>query len=84
MKLYELIDLIDYNRESEAEILQIIRPDSDYDVYDSILTSSALLVPLYDAEVKSIGAIGEDIIRIEIDWKKLDEEIGIFKWGTEK
>ena len=76
MKLYKLLDAIDYNRESTREKLQICRPDSDWDEYDEVLTSSSLLLPFYELEVEEIEAIDEDVIRVSLEW---DEKW--YNWG---
>ena len=76
MKLYELLDVYDYNRESETHKIQICRPNSDWEDWDEVLAGSVLLLPLYNAKVKEIGAVDEDIIRVDIEW---DEKI--FDWG---
>jgi hypothetical protein len=75
--LNDLLDLIDYNRESETEKIQICRPDSDWDDCDEVGTSSALLCPFGNAEVKCIGAVDENVIRVDIDWT------GLFTLGKE-
>lgn len=79
MKLYELLDVYDYNRESETEKIQICRPNSDWDDCDEVFAGSVLLLPLYNAEVKEIGAVDENIIRVDIEW---DERL--FNWGKEE
>ena len=71
MKLNELLDVIDYHRDSELEHIQICNPDSDWDDFDEVSSSSALLRPFGNAEVKCIGAIAENVIRVEIDWTGL-------------
>lgn len=71
MTLEELLDVIDYSRESENEKLQVCRPDGNWDEFDEVGTSSALLVPLYKAKVNTIQAVDEDIIRVDIDWKEI-------------
>jgi hypothetical protein len=71
MTLNELLDVYDYNRESETQYIQICRPNSNWDDYDQVLTSSALLCPFGNAEVNEIGAVGEDVIRVDIDWTGL-------------
>ena len=68
MKLWELIDVIDCNRDSDIEKLEICRPDSDWEDFDTCLARSAILVPLYQQNVKCIGAVDENVIRVEIDW----------------
>ncbi len=68
MKLYELIDVIDYNRDSTLERLQICRPDSEWEDFDECLAGSALLIPLYHQTVRCIEAICENVIRVDIDW----------------
>ena len=76
MKLYELLDVYDYNRDSETQKIQICRPNSNWEDCDEVLAGSVLLLPLYNAKVNVIGAVGEDIIRVDIEW---DEKI--FDWG---
>lgn len=71
MTLNELLDVIDYNRDSTTEKIQICKPDSDWDDCDEVATSSALLCPFGNAKVKVIGAVDEDVIRVEIDWTGL-------------
>ena len=66
--LNDLLDLIDYNREFTAERIQICGPDDDWDDYDEIRTSSALLFHLGSAKVSEIEAVGNDVIRVGIDW----------------
>lgn len=68
MKLWELIDVIDHERESKIEYLEICRPNGNWEDCDLCLTSSALLIPLYHQTVKAIGAVEENIIRVDIDW----------------
>ena len=80
VKIWQLLDLIDYNRESTIEKLQICRPSGDWDEYDEVSTGSALLIPLYEAEVEEIEAIDKEIIRVGIDWDKLD----VFNWGKKE
>lgn len=85
IKLWQLLDVIDYNRESEIEKIQICRPNSDFDDFDEVLTSSSILVPFYSATVYCIQAVGENIIRVDIDWNelpffKMNRESG---WGRE-
>ena len=71
MTLNELLDVIDYNRDSETQHIQICRPNSDWDDCDEVATSSALLCPFGNAKVKEIGAVDVDCIRIDIDWTGL-------------
>lgn len=71
MRLNELLDVIDYHRDSELERIQICRPDSDWEDFDEVSSSSALLCPFGNAEVRCIGAIRENVIRVEIDWTGL-------------
>lgn len=66
--LNDLLDLIDYNRESETEKIQIVGPDDDWNEYDEIRTSSAILFHLGSAKVNEIEAVGNDVIRVGIDW----------------
>ena len=74
MTLNELIDVIDPNRDSEKEIIQICAPGKDWEDFDEVLTSSVLLCPIGKAKVKTIGAIAEDVIRVDIDWNFLKED----------
>ena len=78
MKLYELIDVYDYNRESETKKIQICRPNENWEDCDEVSTCSAILIPFYGFTVKEIGAIDEDVIRVDLEW---DEKV--FKWGKE-
>ena len=71
MTLNELLDVIDYNRDSTTEKIQICKPDSDWDDCDEVATSSALLCPFGNARVKEIGAVDENVIRVSIDWTGL-------------
>lgn len=77
VKLKQILDLIDYNRESQNEKIQICRPNGDsWDDVDEVLTSSALLLPIYEAEICEMGAIDKDTIRVSIDWDALN----VFGW----
>ncbi len=71
--MWQLLDLIDYNRESEIEKkIQICRPNGDgWDDFDEVSTASALLLPIYKAEIQEMGAVAEDVIRVSIDWDTL-------------
>lgn len=71
MTLNELLDVIDYNRDSETEKLQIVRPDGDWDDVDEVGTNSALLCPFGNAKVREIGVVCENVIRVGIDWTGL-------------
>lgn len=71
MTLNELLDVYDYNRESKTEYIQICRPDGNWDDFDEVLTSSALLCPFGNAKVECIGAVAENCIRVDIDWTGL-------------
>ena len=66
--LDDLLDLIDYNWESTAEKIQIVGPDDDWDAYDEIRTSSVILFHLGGVKVNEIEAVGNDVIRVGIDW----------------
>ena len=66
--LDDLLDLIDYNRESTAERIQIVGPDDDWDTYDEVRISSTILFHLGSAKVSEIEAVGNDVIRVGIDW----------------
>lgn len=80
VKLKDLLDLIDYNRESTTERLQICRPNSGWDECDEVSTASALLLPLYEAVVKEIEAVEPNVIRIDIDWDALN----LYGWDGDK
>lgn len=83
MTLAELLDVYDYNRESETQYIELCRPNSDWDDFDSILSSSCLLVPFLSAKVKCIGTENKNAIRVDIDWDELDSRIHIFDWGRQ-
>ena len=76
--LWKLLDLIDYNRDSENEMIQICCPGGSWDEYDEILVSSALLLPLYKAEVIEMAAIEKDVIRVDIKWDDLE----LYSWDN--
>ena len=80
IKLKQLLDVLDYDRESETEKIQICRPNEDWDNVDEVSTASGLLLPLYEAEILCMEAVDKDIIRIEIDWDKLD----LYRWDDDK
>ena len=80
IKLKQLLDVLDYDRESETEKIQICRPNEDWDNVDEVSTASGLLLPLYEAEILCMEAVDKDIIRIEIDWDKLD----LYHWDDDK
>jgi hypothetical protein len=83
MTLAELLDVYDYNRESETQYIELCRPNSDWDDFDSILSSSYLLVPFLSAKDKCIGTENKNAIRVDIDWDELDSRIHIFDWSKE-
>ena len=77
IKLWQLLDAIDYNRDSEIEKIQICRPDGDgWDDVDEVGTSSSLLLPIYKAEIQELEAVGKNVVRVSIDWDVLD----LYKW----
>ncbi len=76
IKLKQLLDAMDYNRESTTEKVQICRPNEGWDDYDEVAICSAILLPMYEAEITCMEAIDKDVIRIDIDWEKLD----VFDW----
>ena len=69
-QLLELIDpdFINADWFDNVETLQIVRPNDGWDIYDEIRISSPLLIPFYNNVVKSIQAIKENVIRIELDY----------------
>lgn len=69
--LCQLLDVIDPHRESEIEKIQICRPNENWEDFDEVLSCSSLLVPLYNAEITELSAIGEATIRVNIDWPHL-------------
>ena len=71
--LGDLIDLIDYNRDSKNQMIQICCAGGDWDEYDTVSISSSLLEPLEECLVKEIGAEGVNIIRVDIEWKREGE-----------
>ena len=79
VKVKDLLDLIDYNRESERELIEVCRMGGDWEEYDTTCTASALLVPIYEAPVKCMEAIDSNRIRIDIDWDALD----IYGWDDD-
>lgn len=72
VKVKDLINLIDYNRESERDLIEVCRMSGDWEDYDTMCTSSPLLFPIYEAPIECMGAIKENTIRIDIDWNALD------------
>jgi len=74
IKLQQLIDAIDPNRDSNGEMIQVVRPTDDWDDYDQIETSSPLLIPFYEAEICEISMEAKDVIRISIDWELLNSK----------
>ena len=72
--LDDLLDLIDYNRESTTERIQICGPDDDWDDYDELRTSSSLLFHIGRAKVSEIEAVSKDVIRVGLDWSTLSKE----------
>ena len=78
MKLYELIDVYDYNRESETQKIQICIPNANWEDFDEVMAGSVLLLPLYNAKVLEIGAIDENVLRVDIEWDK-----EWFNWGND-
>ena len=75
----DLIDLIDYNRESETEMIEVVRMGGEWDEVDEASTASALLVPIYEAPIKCMEATAPNVIRIDIDWDVLN----IYGWDDD-
>lgn len=71
INLGQLIDVIDLNRDSTVEKIQICRADAEWEDYDEAATSSALLIPLYPAPVKCMEAVDQYVVRVDIDWDAL-------------
>jgi len=83
MTLGELIDVYDYDRESETQQIELCRPGMNWEDFDSVSTCSCLLIPFYSAQVKCIGTENKNAIRVDIDWDELDSRTHIFDWGKE-
>ena len=81
MTLAELIDVIDYHRESITQRIQMCRCGGEWDEFDETVTSSTLLLPLYTAKVEEIAAVDADAIRVSIDWDELNERTHLYEWG---
>lgn len=79
VKVKDLIDLIDYNRESDTEVIEVCRMGGGWDEFDEASTASALLVPIYEAPIKCMEATAQNTIRIDIDWDALD----IYGWDDD-
>lgn len=71
MTVRELLDVVDYNRESTIEKIEVCRPSMNWEDVDEVGTSSALLIPLYDARIVCMAAVAENVIRIDIEWDKV-------------
>lgn len=84
MKVKDLLDAIDYNRESDHEIIEICRCGGEWCDVDEVVTSSTLLLPLYTANIKCMEATAANVIRIEIDWDELNERTGLYNWDDNK
>ena len=76
----DLLDLIDYNRESDIEKIEVCREGGDWNVYDTVSTVSALLIPINFAPIKCMEATDRNTIRIDIDWDVLD----VYGWADNK
>ena len=80
VKVKHLIDLIDYNRESETERIEVCRMGGEWNEVDEVSTASALLVPIYEAPIKCMEAVAPNVIRIDIDWDALN----VYGWDDDK
>lgn len=80
MTLAELIDVIDYNRDSTTQMIQMCRCGGEWDEFDETVTSSTLLLPLYTAKVKEIDAIDENVFRVDIDWDEINTRTHLYEW----
>lgn len=80
VKVKDLLDLIDYHRESERELIEVCRMGGEWDEFDKASTASALLVPIYEAPIKCMEATAPNTIRIDIDWDVLN----IYGWDDDK
>ena len=68
MTLVELLDAIgDYSN----ELIQICDKDT-WDNYDTFHLYSPLLKPFYNLKVISIGAIKEDVFRVDLDFSEME------------
>ena len=81
MTLAELLDVIDYNRDSTTQTIQLCRCGGEWEEVDETVTSSSLLLPLYTAKVKEIGAIDENVFRVDIDWDELNTRTHLYEWA---
>jgi hypothetical protein len=84
MTLVELLDVYDYDRDNENQYIELCRPNMNWDDFDSVLSSSCLLIPFYSAKVKCIGTENKNAIRVDIDWNELDNRTHIFNWSKEE
>jgi len=66
MTIKDLIDLVDYNRETDYEIIQICEPGGNWDEYVEFKTSSILIEAFEDRQIASMAAIREDCIRVDL------------------
>lgn len=67
MKLGELLDLIDINRESGTEKIQLVYPNGDWDDYDEFKLCSPFLQLYEECEVKELEAMGRSVVRVSVD-----------------
>ena len=67
MKLGELLDLIDINRESNTEKIQLVYPDGDWDDYDEFKLCSPFLQVHEEYEVNELEAMDRSVVRVSVD-----------------
>lgn len=65
----QLVDVIDYPRDGNSKI-QICTTDGNWEDFDEVRSCSSFLDAIKDCTVYEIGAIAENVIRIDIDWEK--------------
>ena len=68
MTLKELVSAIG---SSNLEKIQICRPNSSWNCFDEVDTSSPLLGFLGNPQIKELEAISRGVIRVSIDWDEV-------------
>lgn len=71
MTVKDLLDVYDKNRIADEQYLEVVSPGGDWNDYDTLVTSSSLLILIEKCEILTMGAEHEDCIRIEIDWSDI-------------
>lgn len=68
MTVKELLDVIDRNRDCDSQIIQVCVRSKDWEDFEVLHTNGTLIDAIADKRIKCMGAIGEDVFRIDIDW----------------